>query len=115
MTFIINLKAYNIYLGSMCYCCRITRYRTEAVVLAQGASLLKADLAEYEYQLECQSKELTALRLEHQTVKEELTAVNQQKEQLLDRWLEEKKEEAERINKHNATQERWTLIWLFEM
>ncbi|XP_056591885.1 uncharacterized protein si:ch1073-143l10.2 [Triplophysa dalaica] len=90
------------------YChSQITRYRTEAIVLAQGASSLRADLAEYEYQLECQSKELSVLRLEHQTVKEDLTSVNLQKEQFLDRWLEEKKEEAKRINKHNATQERW--------
>lgn len=93
-------------MSSVFYCCRITRYRTEAVVLAQGASSLQADLAEYEYQLECQSKELSVLRLEHQTVKEDLTSVNLQKEQFLDRWLEEKKEEAKRINKHNATQER---------
>ncbi|XP_065146726.1 autophagy-related protein 16-1 [Paramisgurnus dabryanus] len=90
------------------YChSQITRYRTEAVLFAQGASSLKADLEENEYQLECQSKELTALKLEHQTQKEELTALNSQKEQLLDRWLEEKIEEAERINRHNATLERW--------
>lgn len=108
MTFLIKSWNPHLLLASLCYSCRVTRYRTEAVVLAQGACSLKADLGEYEYQLECQSKELSALRLEHQTVKKELTAVNLQKEQLLDRWLEEKKEEAERINKHNATHERWT-------
>lgn len=90
----------------MSSCCRVARYRTEAVLLAQGASCLKSELEEYEYQLECQSKELTALRLEHNTLREELADTKLQKEQLLDRWLEEKKEEAERINKHNATQER---------
>ncbi len=90
----------------MSSCHRVARYRTEAVVLAQGASSLKADLEEYEYQLECQSKELTTLRLEHSSLREELTAANLQNEQLLARWLEEKKEEAERINKYNATQER---------
>lgn len=90
------------------YChSQVARYRTEAVLLAQGASCLKSDLEEYEYQLECQSKELAALRLEHSTLSEELAATTLQKEHLLDRWLEEKKEEAERINKHNATQERW--------
>ncbi|XP_016383946.1 autophagy-related protein 16-1-like [Sinocyclocheilus rhinocerous] len=100
----------NIYLkeAELQYChSQVARYRTEAVVLAQGASSLKADLEEYEDQLECQSKELTALRLEHSSLREELTAANLQNEQLLDRWLEEKKEEAERINKYNATQERW--------
>lgn len=90
----------------MSSCHRVARYRTEAVVFAQGASSLKTELEEYEYQLECQSKDLTALRLEHSSLREELTAANLQNEQLLDRWLEEKKEEAERINKYNATQER---------
>ncbi|XP_051540614.1 uncharacterized protein si:ch1073-143l10.2 [Myxocyprinus asiaticus] len=90
------------------YChSQVARYRTEAVLLAQGACSLKADLEAYEYKLECQSKELTVLRLEHRALREELTATNLQKEQLLDRWLEEKKQEAERINRHNAIQERW--------
>jgi len=87
-------------------CCRVARYRTEAVLLAQGASCLKSDLEEYEYQLECQSKELIALRREQSTLTEEMAATKLQKEELLDRWLEEKKQEAVRINKHNATQER---------
>ncbi|XP_016410753.1 autophagy-related protein 16-1-like [Sinocyclocheilus rhinocerous] len=103
----------NIYLkeAELQYChSQVARYRTEAVVLAQGAFCLKANLAEYEYQLECQSKELTALRLEHSSLREELTAANLQNEQLLDRWLEEKKEEAERINKYNAIQERWQCL-----
>lgn len=90
----------------MSSCCRVARYRTEAVLFAQEASCLKSDLEDYEYKLECQSKELTALRLEHNTQREELAATKLQKEQLLDRWLEEKKEVAERINKYNATQER---------
>ncbi|XP_056322485.1 autophagy-related protein 16-1 [Danio aesculapii] len=100
----------NIYLkdAELQYChSQVSRYRTEAVLLAQGSSCLKANLEEYEYELECQSKELTALRLEQKTLREQLSAANLQNEQLLERWLEEKKEEAERINKHNATQERW--------
>ncbi|XP_067289731.1 autophagy-related protein 16-1 isoform X2 [Pseudorasbora parva] len=100
----------NIYMkeAELQYChSQVARYRTEAVLLAQRASFLKSDLEEYEYQLECQSKELTALRLEHNTLREELAATTLQKEELLDRWLEEKKEEAERINLHNATEERW--------
>ncbi|XP_043106006.1 autophagy-related protein 16 isoform X2 [Puntigrus tetrazona] len=100
----------NIYLkdAELQYChSQVARYRTEAVVLAQGAHCLKADLQEHEYQLECQSKDLTALRLDHGSLREQLMAANLQNERLLDRWLEEKKEEAERINKYNATQERW--------
>ncbi|KAG1971213.1 autophagy-related protein 16-1 [Pimephales promelas] len=100
----------NIYLkeAELQYChSQVARYRTEAVLLAQGTSCLKSDLEEYEYQLECQSKELTALRREHSKLTEEMAATKLQKEELLDRWLEEKKQEAVRINKHNATQERW--------
>ncbi|XP_046716521.1 uncharacterized protein si:ch1073-143l10.2 isoform X2 [Silurus meridionalis] len=86
---------------------RVSRYRNEAVLLARGACCLKNDLCEYEYKLECQSKELAALKLEQRTLREELAIARQEKEELLERWLEEKKEEAERINKHNAALERW--------
>ncbi|XP_017548120.1 autophagy-related protein 16-1 [Pygocentrus nattereri] len=86
---------------------QVARYRTEAVLLAKEACSLKEDLSDYQYKLECQSKELAALRLEQKMLKEELAATQQEKEGLLERWLEEKKEEAERLNKHNATQERW--------
>lgn len=86
--------------------CRVSRYRSEAVLLAKGTCCLKNDLSEYEYKLECQSKELVALQLEQKTLREELVIAHQEKEELLERWLEEKKEEAERINKHNAALER---------
>ncbi|KAG9263594.1 autophagy-related protein 16-1-like [Astyanax mexicanus] len=90
------------------YChSQVARFRSEAVLLAKGASLLKDDLSEYQYKLECQSKELAALRLEHKNLKEDLAVTRQEREELLERWLEEKKEEAERLNKHNATLERW--------
>ncbi|KAI5629240.1 autophagy-related protein 16-1, partial [Silurus asotus] len=89
------------------YChSQVSRYRNEAVLLARGACCLKNDLCEYEYKLECQSKELAALKLEQRTLREELAIARQEKEELLERWLEEKKEEAERINKHNAALER---------
>uniref|UniRef100_A0A3B1JLY7 Si:ch1073-143l10.2 n=1 Tax=Astyanax mexicanus TaxID=7994 RepID=A0A3B1JLY7_ASTMX len=87
------------------YCHSVARFRSEAVLLAKGASLLKDDLSEYQYKLECQSKELAALRLEHKNLKEDLAVTRQEREELLERWLEEKKEEAERLNKHNATLE----------
>ncbi|KAK3550420.1 hypothetical protein QTP86_025156, partial [Hemibagrus guttatus] len=90
------------------YChSQVSRYRSEAVLLARGACCLKNELSEYEYQLECQSKELAALQLKQRTLREELAIARQQKEELLERWLEEKREEAERINKHNAALERW--------
>ncbi|XP_072515038.1 autophagy-related protein 16-1 [Salminus brasiliensis] len=90
------------------YChSQVARYRSEAVVLAKGACSLKDDLSEYQYRLECQSKELAALSLEHKMLKKELAVTLQEKEELLERWLEEKRGEAERLNKHNATLERW--------
>lgn len=89
---------------SLCY--RVSRYRTEAVLLARGACCLKNDLSEYEYKLECQSKQLATLQSEQRSLREELALVRQEKEELLERWLEEKREEAERINKHNAALEK---------
>lgn len=87
-------------------CCRVSRHRSEAVLLAREASCLQNNLSEYEYQLECQSKELAMLQLEQKTMRAELAIARQEKEELLERWLGEKSEEAERINKHNATLER---------
>lgn len=90
------------------YChSQVSRYRTEAVLLARGACCLKNDLSEYEYKLECQSKQLATLQSEQRSLREELALVRQEKEELLERWLEEKREEAERINKHNAALEKW--------
>ncbi|XP_026797774.3 trichohyalin isoform X1 [Pangasianodon hypophthalmus] len=90
------------------YChSQVSRYRNEALLLAREACCLKNDLSEYEYKLECQSKELAALQLEQRTLREDLVIARQEKEELLERWLEEKREEAERINKHNAALERW--------
>lgn len=86
--------------------CRVNHYRSEAVLLARGASCLKNNLSDYEYKLECQSKELVALQLEQKTLRKELVIAHQEKEELLERWLEEKREEAVRINKHNAALER---------
>ncbi|KAM9455636.1 uncharacterized protein Hap1MRO34_019307 isoform 2-T3 [Clarias gariepinus] len=90
------------------YCnSQVSRYRNEAVLMARGACCLKNDLSEYEYKLECQSKALATLQLEQRTLREELALARQEKEELLERWLEEKREEAERINTHNAALERW--------
>jgi hypothetical protein len=44
--------------------------------------------------------------LEQRELKEGLAAAWREKEELLERWMDEKKEEAERVNRHNDTQER---------
>ncbi|KAG7484105.1 hypothetical protein MATL_G00045620 [Megalops atlanticus] len=90
------------------YChSQVSRYRKEALSLARNASSLQSRLLECEYTLERQSKELSALRAECRALQEELVGAWQEKEQLLERWLEEKREEAERVNQHNDAQERW--------
>ncbi|CAB1352593.1 unnamed protein product [Coregonus sp. 'balchen'] len=85
---------------------RVSRYRKEAVTQARGANVLQASLSEFEFALESQSKELAALRLEQRELREGLAAAWREKEELLERWMDEKKEEAERVNRHNDTQER---------
>ncbi|XP_060764667.1 autophagy-related protein 16-1 isoform X2 [Neoarius graeffei] len=100
----------NLYLkeAELQYChSQVSHYRNEAVLLGRKAICLKNDLFEYEYKLECQSKELATLQLEQRTLKGELALARQEKEELLERWLEEKREEAERMNKYNAVLERW--------
>ncbi|KAK1800479.1 hypothetical protein P4O66_005696 [Electrophorus voltai] len=99
----------NLYLkeAELQYChSQVTRYRNEAVLLARGVNSLNSDISDYQYKLECQSNELAASQLEQRRLREELEVARRQKEELLERWLEEKREEAERLNKHNATQER---------
>ncbi|XP_071030760.1 uncharacterized protein [Oncorhynchus clarkii lewisi] len=90
------------------YChSQVSRYRKEAVTQAREANLLQASLSEFEFALASQSEELAALRLEQRELKEGLAAAWREKEELLERWMDEKKEEAERVNRHNDTQERW--------
>nr|XP_019952454.1 PREDICTED: autophagy-related protein 16-1-like isoform X2 [Paralichthys olivaceus] len=86
---------------------RVSQYRQEALNLAKGNNTVKATLSEYEFTVECQSKELAALRAEQKGLKETLTQAGREKEQLLQRWMEEKREEADRVNKYNDAQERW--------
>ncbi|XP_010891793.2 autophagy protein 16 [Esox lucius] len=90
------------------YChSQVSRYRKEAVTQARGANVLQVSLLNCESELERISKELTALQLEQQELRDELAAASREKEELLERWMEEKKDEAERVNRHNDTQERW--------
>ncbi|XP_028279744.1 autophagy-related protein 16-1 [Parambassis ranga] len=86
---------------------RVSQYRQEALSLAKGSNTLKATLSEIEFTAESQSKELAALRIENKRLHEALTQVWTEKERLVQRWMEEKKEEADRLNKYNDTQERW--------
>ncbi|XP_068573292.1 autophagy-related protein 16-1 isoform X1 [Cebidichthys violaceus] len=89
---------------------RMSRYRQEALTLAKGSITLKATLSELEFTVECQSKELAALRAEQKGLHEALAQTWREKEKLLQRWMQEKSEEADRLNKHNETQERWQLL-----
>ncbi|KAK2824419.1 hypothetical protein Q5P01_021594 [Channa striata] len=86
---------------------RVSQYRQEALNLAKRSNTLKATLSEMEFTIEFQSKELAALRVEQKRLKEELAQVCGEKEELLQRWMEEKRKEADRLNKYNDTQERW--------
>ncbi|KAE8280743.1 hypothetical protein D5F01_LYC21306 [Larimichthys crocea] len=60
---------------------RVSHCRQEALTLAKGRNTLKATISELGAWTE--------------------------KEELLQRWMEEKREEAVRLNKYNAAQERW--------
>ncbi|KAM9726629.1 autophagy-related protein 16 [Menidia menidia] len=86
---------------------RVSQYRQEALTLAKGNNNLKATLSEFEFTIERQAKELAALHLEQKGLKEALAKANGDKERLLQRWMEEKSEEADRLNRHNDVQERW--------
>ncbi|XP_035289457.1 autophagy-related protein 16-1 isoform X1 [Anguilla anguilla] len=90
------------------YChSQVSRYHKEALSLARSAGALQSSLLDCEFALESQSKELAALQAEQGTRGAELTAARREVEHLLERWMEEKREEAERVNEHNSTQERW--------
>lgn len=81
-------------------------YHQEALTLAKGSNTLKATLSEFEFTIECQSKELAALRTEQKGLNEALAQAWREKEELVQRWMEEKRGDADRLNKYNDTQER---------
>ncbi|XP_072246449.1 autophagy-related protein 16 [Leuresthes tenuis] len=86
---------------------RVSQYRQEALTLAKGSNNMKATLSEFEFTIESQAKQLAVLGLEQKGLKEALAQAHRDKEQLLQRWIEEKREEADRLNRYNDTQERW--------
>ncbi|XP_013857379.1 uncharacterized protein si:ch1073-143l10.2 [Austrofundulus limnaeus] len=85
---------------------RVSQYRHEALTLAKTNKNLKASLLEYEYTAECQSKELAALRLEQSGLKQASEQAHRDREQFLQRWMKEKEEAADRLNRYNDKQER---------
>ncbi|XP_033469808.1 autophagy-related protein 16-1 [Epinephelus lanceolatus] len=86
---------------------RVSHYRQEARTLAKGSNTLKATLSEFEFTIECQSKELAVLRAEQKGLNEALAKARREKDELMQRWMVEKREEADRLNKHNDVVERW--------
>ncbi|CAL8368920.1 unnamed protein product [Gadus morhua 'NCC'] len=86
---------------------QVARFRREALSLAGGSNSLKATLNHQEFTLERQAKELAALQKEHMRLREGMVEAWKEKGDLLQRWMEEKKEEAARVNKYNDAQERW--------
>ncbi|XP_057704711.1 autophagy-related protein 16-1 [Corythoichthys intestinalis] len=86
---------------------RVSHNRQEALTLAKASNALKATIHQHEYTIEHQTKELAALHMEQSSLKAALSEAWREKEDLLRRWMEEKKQEADRLNKYNIAQERW--------
>ncbi|XP_041866615.1 autophagy-related protein 16 [Melanotaenia boesemani] len=103
LTTVLYLKEAELQYWQSC----VSQYRQEALTLAKGSKNLKATISEFEFAIETQSKELSALRLEQKGLKESLAQAQIDKERLLQRWIEEKREAADRLNTYNDIQERW--------
>jgi len=89
---------------------RVSRYRQEALGLARGSNAQKATLNHLEFTVETQAKELGTLQKEHMRLREGMVDAWKEKAELVQRWMEEKKEEAARVNKYNDAQERYNLL-----
>ncbi|XP_077438234.1 autophagy-related protein 16-1-like isoform X2 [Vanacampus margaritifer] len=89
---------------------RVSHHRQEALTLAKASNALKTTFYQHEYTIERQVKELATLHVEQSGLKESLSQARSEKEHLLRRWMEEKKEEADRLNKYNDAQERWQRV-----
>ncbi|XP_037127252.1 autophagy-related protein 16-1 [Syngnathus acus] len=89
---------------------RVSHHRQEALTLAKTSNTLKTTLYQHEYTIEQQTKELATLHTEQSGLKEALSQAWNEKENLLRRWMEEKKQEADRLNKYNDAQERWQRV-----
>ncbi|XP_023685065.1 autophagy-related protein 16 isoform X2 [Paramormyrops kingsleyae] len=90
------------------YChSQVSRYRQEAVSQACDNAALRDTLSECEFALEQQSKEMAALRSGQTALLQEMDEIRREKEELQERWLQEKIQEAHRVNLNNEAQERW--------
>ncbi|XP_063059317.1 autophagy-related protein 16-1 [Engraulis encrasicolus] len=88
-----------------CYA-QVSRFRNEALSFGREMATLKTQVADYEYRLELQSRELRGQRLETEALRTQLATLQHDKEQLLQKWMEDKSMEAKRMNRYNRIQER---------
>ncbi|KAF7220390.1 transcript variant X2 [Nothobranchius furzeri] len=103
LTSVLYLKEAELQYWQSC----VSQHRQEALTLAKRNSNLNKTLVDLEFTVDLQFKELAALRLEKNKMKEALDQAHVDQEQTLHRWIEEKKKEADRLNKYNDKQERW--------
>ncbi|XP_024153157.1 autophagy-related protein 16 isoform X2 [Oryzias melastigma] len=89
---------------------RVSQYRREALTLTKESHNLKANLSEFEFTIESQSKDIQALRSEQKRLKEALAQAQEDGERLMERWIQGRREEADRLNKYNDTHERWQKV-----
>lgn len=84
----------------------VTQYRREALTLTKESHKLKATLSELEFTVESQSKDIKVLRAEQKRLREALAQAQEDRERLMERWIQGRREEADRLNKYNDTHER---------
>lgn len=84
----------------------VTQYRREALTLTKESHKLRATLSELEFTVESQSKDIKVLRAEQKRLREALAQAQEDREQLMERWIQGRREEADRLNKYNDTHER---------
>ncbi|XP_004077127.1 autophagy-related protein 16 [Oryzias latipes] len=89
---------------------RVTQYRREALTLTKESHKLRATLSELEFTVESQSKDIKVLRAEQKRLREALAQAQEDRERLMERWIQGRREEADRLNKYNDTHERWQKV-----
>lgn len=84
----------------------VTQYRREALTLTKESHKLRATLSELEFTVESQSKDIKVLLAEQKRLREALAQAQEDRERLMERWIQGRREEADRLNKYNDTHER---------
>lgn len=84
----------------------VSHYHQEALTLAKECNTLRSTLPDFEFTIEQQSHELAALYAEQKELKEALAQETRAKEELEQRWMNERREAADRLNKYNDARER---------